>query len=85
MEINLVIADIIEAIRDFHEWTAPQYVSKGIANMMDDCYMKPEPHGVGLIIGAWNYPFQLVALPLIGAIAAGNEDYHKREGREKRG
>lgn len=24
------------------------------------------------IIGAWNYPFQLVLLPLIGAIAAGN-------------
>ena len=25
-----------------------------------------------LIIGAWNYPFQLVLLPMIGAIAAGN-------------
>lgn len=30
------------------------------------------PRGVVLIIGAWNYPFQLVLLPLIGAIAAGN-------------
>lgn len=28
--------------------------------------------GVVLIIGPWNYPFQLVILPLIGAIAAGN-------------
>ena len=28
--------------------------------------------GVVLIIGAWNYPFQLVVAPLIGAIAAGN-------------
>lgn len=28
--------------------------------------------GVVLIIGPWNYPFQLVLLPLIGAIAAGN-------------
>lgn len=30
------------------------------------------PRGVVFIIGAWNYPFQLVLLPLIGAIAAGN-------------
>uniref|UniRef100_A0A1X7SW18 Aldehyde dehydrogenase domain-containing protein n=1 Tax=Amphimedon queenslandica TaxID=400682 RepID=A0A1X7SW18_AMPQE len=28
--------------------------------MMDDCYMKPEPLGVGLIIGAWNYLGSLV-------------------------
>ncbi|XP_019855106.1 PREDICTED: fatty aldehyde dehydrogenase-like [Amphimedon queenslandica] len=68
----VVLADIIEAIRDFHKWTAPQYVAKGMANMMDDCYMKPDLLGVGLIIGAWNYPFHLVMLPLVGAIAAGN-------------
>jgi acyl-CoA reductase-like NAD-dependent aldehyde dehydrogenase len=32
----------------------------------------PEPLGVVLIIGPWNYPFQLNILPLVGAIAAGN-------------
>jgi len=31
-----------------------------------------EPRGVVLIIGPWNYPFQLVIAPLIAAIAAGN-------------
>ena len=31
-----------------------------------------EPKGVVLIIGPWNYPFQLVIAPLIAAIAAGN-------------
>ena len=31
-----------------------------------------EPLGVVLIIGPWNYPFQLLINPLIGAIAAGN-------------
>lgn len=33
---------------------------------------KSVARGVVLIIGPWNYPFQLVLLPLIGAIAAGN-------------
>ncbi|MGL1590393.1 aldehyde dehydrogenase family protein, partial [Vibrio parahaemolyticus] len=32
----------------------------------------PEPLGVVLTIGPWNYPFQLLFTPLLGAIAAGN-------------
>lgn len=31
-----------------------------------------EPYGTVLIVGPFNYPFQLVMEPLIGAIAAGN-------------
>ena len=37
----------------------------------NDAYIRREPLGVVLIIGAWNYPFQLTIHPLIGAIAAG--------------
>ncbi|XP_054994473.1 aldehyde dehydrogenase family 3 member A2 isoform X4 [Sorex araneus] len=40
--------------------------------MMDEAYVQPEPLGVVLIIGAWNYPIVLTIQPLIGAIAAGN-------------
>lgn len=39
---------------------------------MDECYVKYDPYGVVLIIGAWNYPLQLLLCPLVGAIAAGN-------------
>lgn len=39
---------------------------------MDKVQIKKDPYGVVLIIGPWNYPFQLCAIPLIGAIAAGN-------------
>ena len=35
-------------------------------------YILPEPYGNALIIGPWNYPFQLLLCPLVGAIAAGN-------------
>lgn len=35
-------------------------------------WVQPEPHGVALILAAWNYPFQLALMPLVAAIAAGN-------------
>lgn len=41
------------------------------ATKLDDCFVRREPLGVVLIIGAWNYPLHLILLPLIGAIAAG--------------
>jgi acyl-CoA reductase-like NAD-dependent aldehyde dehydrogenase len=31
-----------------------------------------DPYGVVLVIGSWNYPLQLLLLPVSGAIAAGN-------------
>jgi len=39
--------------------------------MMDDAYIKSEPLGVVLVLGAWNYPLQLSLGPVVGAIAAG--------------
>lgn len=35
-------------------------------------YIYPEPYGVILIIAPWNFPLQLLIMPLIGALAAGN-------------
>jgi len=35
-------------------------------------YIEHKPRGQVLIFAPWNYPFQLVMSPLIGAIAAGN-------------
>ena len=46
-------------------------VKKNMLAMMDTCFIKPEPFGTVLIMGAWNYPIQLTLVPLIGAIAAG--------------
>jgi acyl-CoA reductase-like NAD-dependent aldehyde dehydrogenase len=34
--------------------------------------VQPEPFGVVLILGPWNYPLQLLLAPLVSAIAAGN-------------
>lgn len=42
-----------------------------LLNMPASSYIKPEPLGVSLVIGPWNYPYQLSLAPAIAAIAAG--------------
>nr|XP_055052322.1 aldehyde dehydrogenase, dimeric NADP-preferring [Misgurnus anguillicaudatus] len=64
--------DIKLAESHLDDWAAPQPVRKNLGNAFDDVYIKPEPFGVVLIIGAWNYPWALTLQPLVGAIAAGN-------------
>ncbi|MHA1992662.1 MAG: aldehyde dehydrogenase family protein [Candidatus Hodarchaeales archaeon] len=38
----------------------------------DKSYVESVPKGVVLVVGPWNYPFLLLMVPLVGAIAAGN-------------
>ncbi|XP_077403770.1 aldehyde dehydrogenase family 3 member A2b isoform X2 [Vanacampus margaritifer] len=60
------------AVRKLKEWAAPRPVEKNLLTMSDTIYVKAEPLGVILIIGAWNYPWAVTLQPLVGAIAAGN-------------
>ncbi|KAM9781350.1 aldehyde dehydrogenase family 3 member A2b [Syngnathus typhle] len=60
------------AIRKLKEWAAPRPVEKNLMTVSDTVYVKAEPLGLVLIIGAWNYPWAVTLQPLIGAIAAGN-------------
>ncbi|GAB1599695.1 aldehyde dehydrogenase, dimeric NADP-preferring-like [Argonauta hians] len=71
-EVVFARKEVLDAIHNLKQWMKPEKVDRGLLNILDDCFIKPEPLGVVLIIGAWNYPFQLCILPLIGAIAAGN-------------
>ncbi|XP_074016548.1 aldehyde dehydrogenase family 3 member A2-like [Numenius arquata] len=71
-EILGVLGELALAMDKLPSWAAPQPVKKNLLTMRDEAYICPEPLGVVLIIGAWNYPFVLVMQPLIGAIAAGN-------------
>lgn len=59
------------AIRKLKEWAAPRPVEKNLLTISDTVYIRPEPLGVVLIIGAWNYPWAVTLQPLVGAIAAG--------------
>ena len=64
-EINL-------AIKKLKTWVKPRRVKTSIDQFPSSAWIQPEPLGVVLIIGPWNYPFQLMVSPLVGAIAAGN-------------
>ena len=54
------------------QWAADRPGDVDAAWLPATAYIRPEPLGVVLIIGPWNFPVQLVLAPLIAAIAAGN-------------
>ena len=64
-EINL-------ALKQLKTWAKPQRVKSPIDQFPASAWIQPDPLGVVLIIGPWNYPFQLMMSPLVGAMAAGN-------------
>jgi aldehyde dehydrogenase (NAD+) len=71
-ETGMVIAELNAAISNLRSWMAPERVTTNLLNLPSRSKVIKEPLGVVLIIGPWNYPFQLLINPLIGAIAAGN-------------
>ncbi len=71
-EFALIIQEINLAIKNIRAWTQPKAKSVSWQLLPASAKIYPEPLGVVLIIGTWNYPFQLSILPLVGAISAGN-------------
>ncbi|XP_055353733.1 aldehyde dehydrogenase, dimeric NADP-preferring-like [Paramacrobiotus metropolitanus] len=71
-EIEIVKNEIRKCLHDLKKWMGPHPVEKSISTLMDNPYILYEPYGTVLIIGAWNYPVNLLLSPMVGAIAAGN-------------
>lgn len=71
-ETGMVLAELNAAIKNLRDWMAPEPVATNLLNMPSSSRVIKEPLGVVLIIGPWNYPFQLLINPLIGALSAGN-------------
>lgn len=71
-EIGLVISEINAMLGGLRHWMKPERVSTNLVNLPSSSYVIRESLGVVLIIAPWNYPFQLLINPLLGAIAAGN-------------
>lgn len=66
------LSEINLALKQLRSWAKPRRVATSIDQFPASAWVQPEPLGVVLIIGPWNYPFQLMISPLVGAIAAGN-------------
>jgi len=71
-ETGMVIAELNAALKNLRGWMRPDRAATNLVNLPSRSRIMKEPLGVVLIIGPWNYPFQLLINPLIGAIAAGN-------------
>ncbi|NQX84724.1 MAG: aldehyde dehydrogenase [Flavobacteriaceae bacterium] len=71
-EIGIVLAELDLAIKNIRKWSKPRRVIPSILNFPSSDYIYSEPYGTVLIIGPWNYPFQLILAPMIAAITAGN-------------
>ncbi|HDF3480746.1 TPA: aldehyde dehydrogenase [Staphylococcus aureus] len=71
-EIGITLKSIKIARKELKNWTKTKNVDTPLYLFPTKSYIKKEPYGTVLIIAPFNYPFQLVFEPLIGAIAAGN-------------
>ncbi|WP_419571592.1 aldehyde dehydrogenase family protein [Rheinheimera sp.] len=71
-EIAYLDAEIRHTLSSLKKWSNARRVKAPLMLWPSMAYVQPEPYGVMLIIGAWNYPLQLALGPLVPAIAAGN-------------
>ncbi len=71
-EIGLVIKEIDLHIKHLGRWSKTKRVRTPVYLLPSSSYLRHEPLGSVLIVAPWNYPFQLIMTPLVGAISAGN-------------
>ena len=70
-ETGLVLTELRHHIRGVRKWAKPRRVGSPLYMFPSRGSIMYEPLGNVLIIAPWNYPFQLLMMPLIGAISAG--------------
>ncbi len=71
-EISFIYKDIDFYLKNLNEFAQPKSVTTNLVNQLGNSKIYAEPLGNCLVIGAWNYPYQISLTPLIAAIAAGN-------------
>jgi len=71
-ELGFMLSEIRHALRHLSGWMKPARCRAPLLAWPARGSIRPEPFGLALIIGPWNYPLQLLLSPLVGAIAAGN-------------
>jgi aldehyde dehydrogenase (NAD+) len=71
-ETGFLLSEISHTLKNLKRWMQAELVPTNLLNLPSKSFVMKEPLGVVLIIGPWNYPFQLLLTPMVGAIAAGN-------------
>ena len=71
-EIGFTLREVRHALANLGRWTRPRRVAMPLALQPASTRLTPQPQGVVLVMAPWNYPLQLLLVPLCGAVAAGN-------------
>lgn len=71
-EISFILNDIKYYLKNLKSLSKPKKVNTNLANQFGKSRIHSEPLGNILVIGAWNYPYQLSFSPIVAALAAGN-------------
>ncbi len=71
-EVQFVQTDIAHTLSRLERWTRPEKVRVGLVLRPGRAEIVRQPLGVVLVVGPWNYPWQLVLSPAVAAIAAGD-------------
>jgi len=71
-EVGVILQELNLILRNLRKWMRPKRVYTPVVHFIASSHYVYKPYGVVLIISPWNYPFQLLFNPLIGALAAGN-------------
>ena len=71
-ELGLLLAELNVTIKSLKQWMRPMAAGTDLVNLPSSSKIYRDPLGVVLIISPWNYPLQLLLIPMVGAIAGGN-------------
>jgi aldehyde dehydrogenase (NAD+) len=71
-EIGLVYEEIDHTLKHLEGWMRPRKVKTPLLQAPASSFIQPEPYGTVGVIAPWNYPVQLLLIPVVGALAAGN-------------
>ncbi|MCO6461506.1 MAG: aldehyde dehydrogenase [Saprospiraceae bacterium] len=71
-ELSFVYNEIQYFIKNLNSLSRPKRVSTNLINQLGSSKIYYEPLGCTLIIGTWNYPYQMTLVPAVCALAAGN-------------
>jgi aldehyde dehydrogenase (NAD+) len=72
IDVDGIAKEADYARQHLEEWMRPITMNTLPIMQPGEALVRFDPLGVGLIIGAWNYPFLLTLSPLIAAISGGN-------------
>ncbi len=71
-EVGFLYQEIRHTIKELPRWMQTRRRLAPMALFFSRSAVYYEPRGLTLILGPWNYPFQLLMAPLVASVAAGN-------------